>query len=415
VRILFVHQNFPGQFLHLAPALAARGHHVAALTGQDNPRPAPAGVTLWHYRKPPDPPDPATTRLGATYVQATDRALAAGRAARQLRDRHGYVPDLIVGHPGWGETLFLTEVWPQARLVVYAEFFYASRGLDVGFDPEFGPVSDERAFAVASRQGHHVLALARAHAAIAPTRFQADTWPAGLRDRISVLHDGIDTDRLRPDPDAGLTLPTGRVLRAGDEVLSFVNRNLEPYRGFHVFMRALPAILMARPQAQVVILGGDGVSYGTAPPGAGSWRAALLAELGGQIDPARVHFLGRVGYNAYVTLLQVARVHCYLTVPFVLSWSALEAMAAGALLVGSRTAPVSEVVEDGRTGLLVPFPDPVALASTLVTALSHPDRHDALRRAARLRMIRDFDLRRVCLPRLTAFLEARIQGPQFPG
>lgn len=408
MRILFVHQNFPGQFLHLAPALAARGHQVAALTDEANARPAPEGVTLWRYRSPPAPPDPAAVRLGGTFARMTDRALVAARAARQLRSRHGYVPDLIFGHPGWGETLFLREVWPEARLIVYAEFYYASRGLDVGFDPEFGPVTDDRAFGVIARQAHQALAMAQADAAVAPTRFQADTFPACFRDRIAVLHDGIDTDRLRPDPAARFTLPSGRVLAPGDEVLTFVNRNLEPYRGAHVFLRSLPAVLAARPQVQVVIVGGDGVSYGAAPPGGGSWRAALTAELGDRLDPDRVHFVGRLPYSAFVALMQVARVHCYLTVPFVLSWSALEAMAAGALLVGSDTAPVAEAVENGRTGRLVPFPDPAALAAALIDSLAHPDRDAPLRAAARARMVRDYDLRRVCLPRLIAFVEGQV-------
>lgn len=403
MKVLFVHQNFPGQFLHLAPALAARGHQVAALTAEGNAR--PAKVPVFRYRAPAPRPDPTQARLGTTFAEMTDRALRAARAARQLRDRHGFVPDLIFGHAGWGETLFLREVWPEARLAVYAEFYYATRGLDVGFDPEFGPVTDDRAFAVTARQAHHALAMAQADAALAPTRFQAGTFPACFADKISVIHDGIDTDRVRPDPAARVSLPSGRVLAPGDEVLTFVNRNLEPYRGFHTFMRALPAVLAARPQAQVVIVGGDGVSYGGPPPGGGSWRARLLAEVGDRLDPARVHFLGNVPYATFVGLMQVARVHCYLTVPFVLSWSALEAMAAGALLVGSRTAPVAEVVTEGETGLLVDFPDPAALADTLIRALADPEATAPLRAAARARMVRDYDLTRVCLPRLVEFVE----------
>lgn len=411
MRILFVHQNFPGQFLHLAPALAARGHEVAALTDEGNARPAPQGVTVHRYRSPGPRPDPAAARLGATFAEMTDRATRAGRAARALRDRHGYAPDVIFGHGGWGETLFLQEIWPQARLLLYAEFYYAARGLDVGFDPEFAPApgapADERAFGVVSRQAHHALAMAQADAALAPTRFQAATFPPCFQDRITVIHDGIDTDRLRPDPGARLTLPSGRVLAAGDEVLSFVNRNLEPYRGYHSFLRALPAVLAARPQAQVVIVGGEGVSYGAAPRDGRSWKAVFWDEVKARVDPARVHFTGRIPYADFVSLMQVARVHCYLTVPFVLSWSALEAMSAGALVVGSRTAPVAEVIEDGRTGRLVDFFDTQALAATLTDSLARPEALAPLRAAARARIVADYDLRRVCLPRLIAFVEGR--------
>ena len=404
MNILFVHQNFPGQFLHLAPALAARGHRVAALTDEGNQR--PSAVAVHRYRSPGTRPDPAVTRLATSFAEASERGLRAARAARALRDQHGLMPDLIVGHSGWGETLFLRDVWPQARLIVYAELYYAARGLDVGFDPEFGPVTDDRAHAVTARTAHHALAMAQADAAITPTAFQAGTFPPCFRDKITVLHDGIDTDLLRPDPQARLTLPDGTALAAGDEVLSFVNRNLEPYRGFHTFMRALPAVLAARPGARVVIVGGTGVSYGSPPPGGGSWKDALLAEVGAGLDLSRVHFTGRLAYADFVRLMQVTRVHCYLTVPFVLSWSLLEAMSAGALIVASRTAPVAEVIADGVTGRLVDFPDPAALASALASSLADPARDLPLRQAARAAMQRHYDLHRVCLPRLIDRIEA---------
>lgn len=403
MNILFVHQNFPGQFLRLAPALAARGHRVAALTDAANQR--PAAVPIHRYRSPGPRPDPAVTRLATTFAEATERGLRAARAARQLRDAHGLVPDLIIGHAGWGETLFLREIWPESRLLVYAEFYYAARGLDVGFDPEFGPVTDDRAMSVTARSAHHALAMAQADAAIAPTRFQAATFPPAFRDRITTIHDGIDTDLIRPDRAARLALPGGAELAAGDEVLSFVNRNLEPYRGFHTFMRALPAVLAARPQAQVVIVGGDGVSYGGAPPGGGTWKDRLLAEVGPALDLSRVHFTGRLPYADFIRLMQVTRAHCYLTVPFVLSWSLMEAMSAGALIVASRTAPVAEVITSGTHGHLVDFPDPRALAERLIASLADPGADDALRHAARQRILADYDLRRVCLPRLIGLVE----------
>jgi len=398
VNILFIHQNFPGQFLHLAPALAARGHTVAALTDARNDRAAP--VPVHRYRSPEA--TEGAGRLWSTFAGATDRGLRAARAAVALRDRHGLRPDLIVGHAGWGETLFLREVWPQARLMVYAEFYYAARGLDVGFDPDLGPLTDDRAFGVVARQAHHALAMTQADAALAPTRFQAGTFPAAFQPKITVAHDGIDTDRLRPDPAARLTLPDGTRLAAGEEILSFVNRNLEPYRGFPTFLRALLAVLAARPGARAVIVGGDGVSYGAAPPGGGTWKEALLAEVGGALDLTRVHFTGRLAYPDFIRLMQVTRVHCYLTVPFVLSWSLLEAMSAGARIVASDTAPLREVIDPGVHGSLVPFPDPRALADALVAALADPG---AMGAAARARVVQDYDLRRVCLPRLVQVVE----------
>lgn len=403
MKILFVHQNFPGQFLHLAPALAQRGHKVVALTDEGNQR--PSKVQTFRYRSPGPRPDPGAARLATTFAEMTDRALRVARAARQLRDAHGFEPDIIFGHGGWGETLFLREIWPQARLLVYAELYYAPRGLDVGFDPEFGKVTDERAFAVVARQGHQALMMAQADAALSPTRFQAGTFPACFRPKISVIHDGIDTDRLSPDPSARFTLPNGQELCPGDEVLSFVNRNLEPYRGYHSFMRALPAVLRARPGAQVVIVGGDGVSYGGAPALGGSWKDQLLAELRDQIDLTRVHFTDRISYSRFVSLMQVTRVHCYLTVPFVLSWSMLEAMSAGALIVGSRTGPVTEVIEDNVTGRLANFPDPVDLSRVLSESLSDGVGRSRMTEAARSHVRKSFDLRRVCLPALIDWVE----------
>ena len=408
MKILLVHQNYPGQFLHLAPALVARGHEVVALTDESNTR--ALGVTGYRYRKPEPRPDPAVARLGATFAEMTNRAYRAARAARALRDQQGFVPDVILGHGGWGETLFLSEVWPGARLLVYAELYYAATGLDVGFDPEFASDNPDRAFGVVSRQAHQALMMAQAHAALAPTHFQAQTFPACFQDKIAVIHDGVDTDRVRPDPGATATLPDGTRFQAGDEELTFLNRNLEPYRGYHRFMRALPEVMRARPEARVVIIGGDDVSYGARAPQGQSWKQVFLDEVRDRIDLSRVHFTGKVPHPTFVSLMQVTRVHCYLTVPFVLSWSLLEAMSAGAVIVGSRTPPVEEVIEDGRTGLLVDFFDTAALSQRLIETLADPARFAGLGQAARDHVLKHYDLQRVCLPRLIDFVETAGKG-----
>ncbi len=407
MRILFVHQNFPGQFLHLAPALAERGHEVAALTDERNTRTAP--LPIWRYPSPEPRPDPAVARFAATYGEMTNRAHRTARAALALRQRHGFVPDVVFGHGGWGETLFLREVWPEARHLVYAELYYAPRGLDVGFDPEFATDSPESRFSVVARQGHQALMMTQADAALCPTEFQADTFPACFRDKISIIHDGVDTDHMAPDPGAEVSLPSGQRLRAGDEVLTFINRNLEPYRGYHSFMRALPEVMRARPGVQVVIVGGDDVSYGARPRGEQSWKQIFLSEVAGRLDLSRVHFVGRVPHATFRALMQVTRAHCYLTVPFVLSWSMLEAMSAGALVVGSQTAPVEEVITDGVNGRLVDFLDPAAIAAALVDALARPMVYRHMRAAARAHIVENYDLRRVCLPRLIDFVEGRAQ------
>ena len=402
MKILFVHQNFPGQFPHLAPALAARGHDVLAMTDEGNQRPSPVRVVK--YAKPPQVTTSNT--LGRTYAEMAERGWLAARGARALRDRHGYAPDVIFGHSGWGETLFLREIWPEAKLLVYAELMYRTRGQDVGFDPEISPGTDEARVRTVARSAHLIQGLVQADAGLSPTRYQADSFPPELRSKLTVIHDGIDTERVRPDPAATLTLPNGRVLRAGDEVLTYVSRSLEPYRGFHVVMRALPAVLAARPQAQVVLIGGDGVSYGGKPSDAESWKAKMLAEVGDKLPLDRVHFLGRVPYGTYLSTLQVSRVHCYLTYPFVLSWSLTEAMSAGCLIVGSDTEPVRELIGDGENGRLVPFHDRAALEAALIRALEGDPQAGRLKAAARATITSSYDLKRHSLPRLTEWVES---------
>ena len=403
MKLLFVHQNFPGQFPHLAPAMQARGHEVLALTDQKNQRSSPVQVVKYKT------PDAVTCSqpLAQSYAEHVERGLLAARGARALRDRHGYTPDVIFGHSGWGETLFLREIWPEAKLLVYAELMYRTRGQDVGFDPELIRDLDWSRFSTTARNAHLAMGILQCDAALAPTRYQASSFPAELQSKITVIHDGIDTDVMRPDPAASVTLPDGRVLRAGDEVLTYVSRSLEPYRGFHTFMRALPAVMAARPQAQVVMIGGDGVSYGGKPLDADSWKAKMLAETDGRIDLNRVHFLGRVPYSDYRSIIQIARVHCYLTYPFVLSWSLTEAMSAGAYIVGSDTEPVRELITDGENGRLVPFFDVPALSAALIRGLAGDDpQAAAIRAAARQTILDGYDLRQHSLPRLIDWVES---------
>jgi glycosyltransferase involved in cell wall biosynthesis len=404
VKLLFVHQNFPGQFLHLAPEMQRRGHDVRALTDANNKNPSDVPVLRYGFK--PEKVDPAATRLGRNYTTMSDRGVAVARAARQLRDRDGYVPDVIFGHSGWGETLFLKEVWPEAKLLVYAEFYYRGHGSDVGFDPEFGAATFDQVMIAQGRAAHLGQALLHADRGISPTEWQASRHPPQLRQMIDVIFDGVDCDRLAPNADARFILDNGRTLRPGDEVLTFVNRNLEPYRGFHTFIRALPEVLANRPDAHVVIVGGDEVSYGAAPKEGGSWKARFLAELGDRLDLARVHFVGKLPYDRFVNLLHISRVHAYLTYPFVLSWSMVEAMAAGALVVGSRTAPVEELITDGVNGRLVDFFDVPGWSATLSESLAEPGRFTAMRDAAQATARDRYDLRSVCLPRMVDLLTA---------
>lgn len=404
MNILFVHQNFPGQFLHLAPALRARGHTVLGLTADTNTRPSPVAVV--RYRWEPRTFDQSHLRLATTIAEQMHRGETVAQAADALRTRDGFTPDVIFGHIGWGETLFLKQVWPKARLLVYAEFFYRPHGLDTNFDPEFSNDTLTSRLWITSRQAHLLMALEAADAAIAPTEWQARSFPSALRNRISVIHDGIDTRAVCPSNEATVTLPGhGVTFKAGDEVLTFVNRNLEPYRGYHIFMRALPDILRARPNAHAVIVGGEEMSYSPRAPGGRTWKEIFLDEIKDRLDLNRVHFTGRVPYDTFLDLMRVSRAHAYLTYPFVLSWSMLEAMSAGALVVASRTPPVEEIITDGVNGRLVDFFDLAAWTRTLIEVLAEPARFASLRSAARDSIVARYDLHARTLPRLIAFVE----------
>lgn len=404
MRVLFVHQNFPAQYKHLAGALRDRGHHVLAFTAQENRQ--RTDISTCFYSSPSRLSQQERIGTRAYTAAQLHRGEIAAMAADKLRLEHGYVPDIIIGHPGWGETMFLADVWPTARQLLYAEFFHAYQGLDVGFDPEFDRLGLPLAMRVRARRGPQLLALDSATALVSPTRWQASTYPDYLRARIEIVHDGIDTRALVPGTDAKVRLPgVEHELTTDAEILTFSVRNLEPLRGSHVFMRALPTILRRRPAARAVIVGGDGAGYGVEPPAGKSWRQLLLEEVGDRLDPTRVHFVGRLPYPTLIDLLRISRLHVYLTYPFVLSWSMLEAMSVGGLVLGSDTPPVREVIDHERNGLLVNFFDVDGLAEIACSALAAPQRYAAIRRAARQTVIDGYDLQSRCLPKQIALVE----------
>ena len=413
--LLFIHQNFPGQFKHLAPALVQKGHEVKALCwGQGDPQDW-QGITLHRYcaeRGSSRGIHPWLTDLETKVI----RAEACLQSAKCLADS-GFQPDAIIAHPGWGESLFLQQVWPHVLIGIYSEFHYAEMGADVGFDPEFrepDPLLEPCRLRL--KNVNNLLHFSIASAGISPTHWQASTFPEPFRSHITVIHDGIDTSKLTPNPEAKIQLTTTSgnqlELSRAHEVITFVNRNLEPYRGFHIFMRALPTLLRERPDAHVVIVGGDDVSYGSKPDpehyGHRSWRDIFAAEVRHTISDAdwkRVHFLGRIPYPAFVQMLQVSSVHVYLTYPFVLSWSLLEAMSLGCAIVASDTSPVREVIEHDHTGSLVDFFDHEQLAASIIHLLNNPAERDRLGRAARAHAVAHYDLHSHCLPRQIAWVE----------
>lgn len=400
--VLFVHTNFPGQFKLIAADLAARpGYRVCAI-GSDTARGLP-GVRLATYEAPRGRARDVHAFAGR-FDGECRRAEEVIYAANTLK-LSGMDPKIIFVHPGWGESLPLRHLFPAAKICVYCEFYYRTVGADVGFDAEFADFGIDGHTRIAARNAATLLALAEADAGIAPTHWQRSTFPASLQSRIAVIHDGIDIGERERRAAVFRHPALASPLSTGDEVVTYVARGLEPYRGFHSFMRALPGVLAARPRATVCIAGADRVCYGNPPAGHRTWREAMLAELGPCPGLERVVFLGSLPHAAYLDLLRISRVHAYLTYPFVLSWSILDAMALGAVVVGSDTAPVREVIEDGRTGLLVPFFEPDRIASRIVDILADPERYAPVAARAREAVCERFDFASCAGPAYRALID----------
>lgn len=384
--VLVVHPNFPGQFRHLATRWAVRPDiRLVALGGKQ----APGLPGLRHLSYP----ETTHQSAGHPYLRPMERAVRTGQAAARVYlelKRQGFTPDVVLAHPGWGDTLYIRDVFPDTRLIHLCEWYYNAAGADLGFDPEFPDSLDDRA-RIRTWNALHALNLTLCDDGVCPTAWQRSVHPPLFQSRLHVLHEGIDTDKLMPDAEATYRLPNGQVLKAGDPVITYVARNLEPYRGFHSFLRALAIIQRRHPTCQALIVGGDDVSYGRRSKGAANWREKLTRDIA--LDPARTHFLGKLPYDAYRRVLQVSAVHVYLSYPFVLSWSMLEAMASGCLVIGADTAPVREVIRHGENGWLVDFFDYPAIAERVVGVLEEGDAQTPLRLLARADIAKRYSVR----------------------
>lgn len=402
MKILLVHQNFPGQFLRLTPALLNDTDNQVVAFTMNNYQPTDPRLKVVRYQ-----PRRGSTQGVHPWVSDIEtkaiRGEAAFRAALELKAT-GFTPDLIFAHPGWGESLFLKDVWPSAKLLIYCEFYYSDSGSDVGFDPEFPEKDPGDVCRLRMKNVNNLLHFETADAGVSPTHWQRSTFPEPFRSKIKVIHDGIDTALARPNPDVWLQLGPKKLTRK-DEIITFVNRNLEPYRGYHTFMRALPEIMVRRPNARVVIVGADGVSYGAPAPDGKKWKDVFLDEVKDRLDMSRVHFVGYIDYKHFIPLLQLSTVHVYLTYPFVLSWSLLEAMSCGCAIVASDTAPLREAIVDGKTGLLADFFDAPALADQVVRLLEDPVLRQQLGAAARDFAVKHYDLKTVCLPEMLKYIK----------
>jgi len=380
VKYLFVHQNFPGQYLHIVRHLVASGRHDVVFLTEPNANQI-AGVRKVPYPKPNGPA--AETHVVARELDgAVRRAELVAHTATNLKQL-GFEPDIIIGHHGWGELLNLCDVWPGKPMLGYLEFYYCTDGIDVGFDPEFPTLTADYP-RIRAKNAVNLLALGLDAHAQTPTKWQLSTYPDWARERITLLPEGVNLDVCKPNAAARRrNLVIGdTTIRPNEKLVTYVARDLEPYRGFHTMMRAVPHLLRARKDVRVVMVGGDGISYGM-PPAEGTWREKMLAELGDGIDPKRVLFPGRLDYATYLAMLQRSDAHVYLTYPFVASWSLREALATGCVVIASDTPTAREFVTHERNGLLVSFFEPERLADTVLHVLEDSALARHLREGAR--------------------------------
>ena len=385
MRVLFLHSNFPAQYRHVAVALAKdpQNQVVFGTKNQD--------VNLPNIHKVVFEPSRNPHTLTHHYVRPLEGAVLHGQAVFKVAERlkaQGFIPDVICGHSGWGPTLFIKDVFPDTPLLCYFEWFYHARGTDADFDPA-EPLSADDVARIRVKNAPILIDLYSCDWGLSPTRWQRSQLPREFRSKISVLHDGIDTEYFKPNPGAKLTLPNLN-LSDVDELVTYVARGMEPYRGFPQFIEAIACLQSRRPNCHVVIVGSDRVCYGRALPDGTSYKEWMLKKV--PLDLSRVHFTGQLPYGQYLQVLQASSVHVYLTRPFVLSWSMLEAMSTGCVILASDTAPVTELIRSGENGLLVDFFSPQAIAEHIGQVLDHPTEMAQIRAKARETVLKHYAL-----------------------
>lgn len=379
MELLLVHQNFPGQFRELAPAWLARGYAVTAI-GCSSPKELHG--SCWQ-----------TLRYHPYRCRAHQwRNKVLADHLRHLMSTTQLAPDLVIVHAGWGEASVIKAIWPDLPVVVYPELWGSARALGVGFDDRRSPLTPTEQVDIDRQNTITAHAMARADALVVPTAFQRDGFPAPWPERITCIHEGVALDRLQPDPRASLLLPNGELLDRCNRVITYVSRQFEPLRGLHTFMAALPPLLQCHPDLQVVMVGGLGIGYGTDQQHPGGHLAEELERLPADMDLSRLHWVGQLSHAELTCLLQISSAHVYLTYPYTLSWSVLEAMACGAPVVSNHGGPVEELIRDGESGLLIDFNSPGQLSAALQRLINNPELQKALGQAGRKIVERQFSL-----------------------
>lgn len=399
MRILFVHCNFPAQFRHLAQHLAADRKNDVVFLCQNREWTAESisGLRISRYQLARDPKGELCHPYLRRFEAAVLHGQAALREALKLR-QEGFNPDLIIGHSGFGNTLYLKEVWPTAKFIGYFEWFYRSKGADVGFGNHHQP-SPDTSLRVHTYNSPIAMDLAQTDAAICPTNWQASQFPAAVRRNLTVIFDGIDTENLplvrHSERNNSLLIETGDSkiqIPAEVPLVTYVTRCFEPYRGWPQVAEGLALLMQRNPRVHVLLVGSDEVAYGAKRGDNLSWREWGLKEW--PMDPNRLHQLPALGYEDYKRVIQRSWVHVYWTVPFILSWSLMEALATGCCVVASATQPVEEMISSGKQGMLVDFFDADALAQQTDYLLQERERREELSVSARqLILEKGYDLK----------------------
>jgi glycosyltransferase involved in cell wall biosynthesis len=278
------------------------------------------------------------------------------------------------------------------------------------FRPDF-PSTELNNLRARARNAMLLLDLENCDRGYSPTQWQRDRLPAVFHDKVRVIFDGIDTSLWRPLPEGPRHLGE-RVFPPELKLVSYATRGMESMRGFDIFMKVAKRVCDRRRDVLFLVAGEDRVCYGgdQAVTGSKTFKEWVLSQ--DQYDLSRFLFLGLIPASQLVQLFNIVNLHIYLTVPFVLSWSLMDALACGATILASATAPVQEMVRHGENGLLADFFDIEGMAAIVEHVLDHPEVYAHFREAG-VAMIRERYSLDLCLPQMLALYEdALLAGPQ---
>jgi len=376
MRVLFLHNNFPAQYRHVARHLAEDKANQVIFASHRVPEKIPGVVNVQF--KPHRDGKSETHHYLRNFETAVINGQSVFRLCIKLKSQ-GFSPDIICSHSGWGNSLYVKDVFPDARLLSYFEWYYHAHGADADFLKE-SDVGFDDAGRIRTKNAALLMDLAACDWGQVPTQFQLSQFPEVFHGKLSRLHDGVDTEFFKPDPNAAKIIGDLDLSEA-PEILTYATRGMEPYRGFPEFMRAAALLMKKRPNLHVIVVGEDRVAYGKKLEEGDGWGKRMREEL--TPDPHRLHFTGHLSYADFVKVLQISTVQAYLTVPFVLSWSLIESLSCGALIVASDTAPVREVITSGENGFLTDFFDYEAFAEKIGSVLDTAQDLGHIRIAAR--------------------------------